>query len=259
MVEIDVNLSSSLLSSFCRHEKRKSRRRGRRRRKVKRERRERTIHGEYVIERVALKRRSTLRAHKYVQAYNHSFSKALGRSQNRNWQLLKHTSTEEKRIVFSYKFRCHWSSWSDDDDVVVISMIIIVSRQLKGLLGMWGRRRMWNIVMRDRLPSSPINLFISSTKMASTTTSTNVNGKWKECQVTRFDRNASFWTFVEILPGLESFLRSMVNSSHLNTDHRQIATMYIDKIDQLSKFVDPDSPNSPQGYPTTPIIDDQSL
>lgn len=255
MVEIDVNLSSSssLLSSFCRHEKR-------RRRKVKgeRKRRERTIHGEYVIERVALKRRSTLRAHKYVQAYNHSFSKALGRSQNRNWQLLKHTSKGEKRIVFSYKFRCHWSSWSDDD-VVVILMIIIVSRQLKGLLGMWGRRRMWNIVMRDRLPSSPINLFVSSTKMASTTTSTNVNGKWKEWQVTPLDRNASLWTFVEILPGLESFLRSMVNSSHLNTDHRQIATMYIDKIDQLSKFGDQDSPNSPQGYPTTPIIDDQSL
>jgi len=92
--------------------------------------------------------------------------------------------------------------------------------------------------MRDRLSSSPINLFIPSTKMASTTTSTNVN---------------------EILPGLESFLRSMVNSSHLDTDHRQIATMYIDKLDRLTKPDDQHSPNSPQGYPITPLIDDQSL
>lgn len=57
-----------------------------------------------------------------------------------------------------------------------------------------------------------------------------------------------FLVFVELLPGLETFLRSMLNSTHLDGDHRQIAAMYIDKLDQLGK---------PQQQ--TPIIDDQSL
>ncbi|CAF0922478.1 unnamed protein product [Didymodactylos carnosus] len=39
----------------------------------------------------------------------------------------------------------------------------------------------------------------------------------------------------EILPGLESFLRSMLHNKHLDKDHRQVATMYIDKLDRLIK------------------------
>ncbi|CAF4265880.1 unnamed protein product, partial [Didymodactylos carnosus] len=39
----------------------------------------------------------------------------------------------------------------------------------------------------------------------------------------------------EILPGLESFLRSMLHSKHLDKDHRQVAAMYIDKLDHLIK------------------------
>ncbi|CAF2470933.1 unnamed protein product [Rotaria sp. Silwood2] len=81
--------------------------------------------------------------------------------------------------------------------------------------------------MRDRQSSSPFELFISSTKMAST--STNVN---------------------ELLPGLESFLRSMLNSTHLDRDHQEIAAMYVSKLDQLTKQIN-QQPSS--------TIDDQSL
>ena len=56
---------------------------------------------------------------------------------------------------------------------------------------------------------------------------------------------------LELLPGLESFLRSMVNSTHLDGDHRQIAAMYINKLDQMAK----PHPHSQQ----TSIIDHQSL
>ena len=62
---------------------------------------------------------------------------------------------------------------------------------------------------------------------------------------------------VELLPGLESFLRSMLSSTRLDTDHRQIAAMYAEKIDQLSKVID-QSQHSQQTHPT-PIIDEQSL
>jgi hypothetical protein len=44
----------------------------------------------------------------------------------------------------------------------------------------------------------------------------------------------------------------MLNSTHLDGDHRQIATMYIDKLDQLGKPLN-------QQQQTTPIMDDQSL
>ena len=88
--------------------------------------------------------------------------------------------------------------------------------------------------------------------MASTS-STNVNGKLrKDIFPSKCIIKKSF-TSVELLPGLDSFLRSMLHSSHLNTDHRQIAAMYIDKLDQLSK------PLSPDQQQTTSLIDDQSL
>jgi hypothetical protein len=43
----------------------------------------------------------------------------------------------------------------------------------------------------------------------------------------------------------------MLNSTHLDVDHRQVAAMYIDKLDQLGKPL-----NQQQ---QTSIIDDQSL
>jgi len=43
----------------------------------------------------------------------------------------------------------------------------------------------------------------------------------------------------------------MLNSTHLDGDHRQTAAMYVDKLDQLGK------PSNQQQQ--TPIIDDQSL
>jgi hypothetical protein len=103
--------------------------------------------------------------------------------------------------------------------------------------------------MHDRQSSSTVELFISSTKMASTA-STNVNGKLKKDVFLKYVIKETF-TIVELLPGLESFLRSMLNSTHLDTDHRQIATMYIDKLDQLDKPFD--------RRQQTPVIDDQSL
>jgi hypothetical protein len=57
----------------------------------------------------------------------------------------------------------------------------------------------------------------------------------------------------ELLPGLESFLRSMLNSTHLDGDHRQIAAMYVNKLDQLGK------PFNEQQQQQTAIVDDQSL
>ncbi|CAF0960703.1 unnamed protein product [Rotaria sordida] len=54
----------------------------------------------------------------------------------------------------------------------------------------------------------------------------------------------------ELLPGLESFLRSMLNSTNLDHDHQEIAAMYVSKLDQLGKQV-----NQQQ----TSTIDDQSL
>ncbi|UJR34026.1 hypothetical protein I4U23_021440 [Adineta vaga] len=83
--------------------------------------------------------------------------------------------------------------------------------------------------MRDRQSSSNIDLFISSTEMASTTSTNNVN---------------------ELLPGLETFLRSMLSSTNLDHDHRQIAAMYADRLDELSR---------PATSQPTPIPDDQSL
>ena len=44
----------------------------------------------------------------------------------------------------------------------------------------------------------------------------------------------------------------MLNSTHLDGDHRQIAAMYVDKIDQLGRPLN-------QQQQQTPIIDDQSL
>jgi hypothetical protein len=109
--------------------------------------------------------------------------------------------------------------------------------------------------MRDRKLSSPAELFISSTEMASTS-STNVNGKMKKeqkrCFLFSSKQLRNPFNIVELLPGLESFLRSMVNSTNLDGDHRQIATMYIDKLDQLGK---PDNEQQQQ----TPFADDQSL
>ncbi|CAF0987740.1 unnamed protein product [Adineta steineri] len=53
----------------------------------------------------------------------------------------------------------------------------------------------------------------------------------------------------EILPGLEDFLRSMLSSTHLENDHRQIAAMYLDKLDQYGQSTNQQSS----------LIDDQSL
>jgi hypothetical protein len=44
----------------------------------------------------------------------------------------------------------------------------------------------------------------------------------------------------------------MLNSTHLNGDHRQIAAMYIDKIDQMGRPLH-------QQQSQMPTIDDQSL
>jgi hypothetical protein len=103
--------------------------------------------------------------------------------------------------------------------------------------------------MRDRQSSSPVELFISSTKMASTP-STNVNGKMRNDVVLKYVIKKSF-LIVELLPGLESFLRSMVNSTQMDRDHRQTAAMYVDKLDKLGKPINQQQPAS--------ILDDQSL
>ncbi|CAF0775740.1 unnamed protein product [Rotaria sp. Silwood1] len=54
----------------------------------------------------------------------------------------------------------------------------------------------------------------------------------------------------ELLPGLESFLRSMLNSTHLDRDHQEIAAMYVSKLDQLTKQTNQQQIST---------IDDQSL
>jgi hypothetical protein len=48
----------------------------------------------------------------------------------------------------------------------------------------------------------------------------------------------------------------MLNSTHLDRDHRQIAAMYIDKLDQLGR---PLNPQEQQHQQQTSIIDEQSL
>ncbi len=45
----------------------------------------------------------------------------------------------------------------------------------------------------------------------------------------------------------------MLNSTHLDGDHRQIAAMYVNKLDQLGK------PFNEQQQQQTAIVDDQSL
>ena len=45
----------------------------------------------------------------------------------------------------------------------------------------------------------------------------------------------------------------MLNSVHLDRDHQQIAAMYIDKLDQLSKQLNSEKEQQPS------INDDQSL
>ncbi len=76
--------------------------------------------------------------------------------------------------------------------------------------------------------------------------------RWEKDVFLKWTIKKSF-AIVELLPGLESFLRSMLNSTHLNGDHRQIAAMYIDKLDQLGR------PLNQQQQQQTSIIDDQSL
>ena len=58
------------------------------------------------------------------------------------------------------------------------------------------------------------------------------------------------FVILELLPGLETFLRSMLNSTNLDHDHRQTAAMYVDKLDELSR---------PSQQPQTPTVDHQSL
>ncbi|UJR13345.1 hypothetical protein I4U23_000363 [Adineta vaga] len=53
----------------------------------------------------------------------------------------------------------------------------------------------------------------------------------------------------EILPGLEDFLRSMLTSTQLDNDHRQIAAMYLDKLDEYGQST----------IQQSCFIDDQSL
>jgi len=78
--------------------------------------------------------------------------------------------------------------------------------------------------------------------------STNVNGKLGKDRF--FVLNKKKWfILVEFLPGLEDFLRSMSNSTHLDIDHRQVAAMYLDKLDQLSQLTNQQSS----------IIDEPSL
>jgi hypothetical protein len=86
-----------------------------------------------------------------------------------------------------------------------------------------------------------------SIKMASIS-STNVNGKLSKDQVSFLIKNNLF-ILVEFLPGLEDFLRSMSTSTHLDSDHRHIAAMYLDKLDQLSQLTNQQSSS----------IDDPSL
>jgi hypothetical protein len=47
----------------------------------------------------------------------------------------------------------------------------------------------------------------------------------------------------------------MLNSTHLDGDHRQIAAMYVNKLDQLGRPIHPHEQHQQQ----TSIIDDQSL
>jgi hypothetical protein len=49
----------------------------------------------------------------------------------------------------------------------------------------------------------------------------------------------------------------MLNSTNLDRDHRQIATMYVDKLDELSRPLN--KQQQQQSQQQTPIIEDQSL
>ncbi len=79
--------------------------------------------------------------------------------------------------------------------------------------------------------------------------STNVNGKLRKDRFFLNKKKKWFILVVEFLPGLEDFLRSMSNSTHLDIDHRQVAAMYLDKLDQLSQLTNQQSS----------IIDEPSL
>lgn len=68
-------------------------------------------------------------------------------------------------------------------------------------------------------------------------------------QISKYVIKESF-LIIELLPGLESFLRSMLNSTSLDHDHQQIAAMYVSKLDQLGKHINQEQKST---------IDDQSL
>ena len=144
------------------------------------------------------------------------------RSRNWNWQVLEHT--EIKRIVFSYMITS------------LIKQCYVVYRQLKGLYFDKGCEycHVWSTYW--------------DIKMASIS-STTVNGKLNYGISFSRDNHLLFFFHLEFLPGLEDFLRSMVNSSNLDTDHREIATLYLDRLDQLSQL----------STQQTSIIEDSSL
>lgn len=103
--------------------------------------------------------------------------------------------------------------------------------------------------MRDQQTSSPFELRVSSPNMASTA-SNNVNGKIRKKNVILQCVIKNSFILIELLPGLESFLRSMLTSAHLDQDRQQIAAMYVSKLDELTKQASPQQ---------TSLIDDQSL
>lgn len=130
-----------------------------------RKKKERTIHLEFVFERVALKWRSSLPAHKHtLHLYKH-----WGGLRIHLTSLLQHYKKKRKKESYFLTNLRHWSSRV---------MLLLFTDSWRAPY--WReRRRMWIIVMRDQQSSSPIELFISSTEMASTA-STNVNGKDEE-------------------------------------------------------------------------------
>ena len=67
--------------------------------------------------------------------------------------------------------------------------------------------------------------------------SPNVNGKINRLLVSSLIRSFVRCLLLEILPGLDRFLRSMLNTRHLNTDHRHIAATYLTKIDQMNRTI----------------------
>ena len=124
----------------------------RRRRNVgkKTEKEERTIHSEYVFERVAFKTKVNIASsqiHTHTRVQPEREREEVSESK---WQVPKHTrrEREKKELYFLTKLA----------SLIKHIMLLLLFTDSWRASDWCERRRMWNIVMRDRPSSSPVDL-----------------------------------------------------------------------------------------------------